>query len=117
MECALWYWSHGAIYYELCSDEQEAVKSAHDLYDYDEGAPAGVQYADGTYLDTKDWPEYQAEGERRSREAVVQAREAMSLPRPATRQIGVPWDETKTVSANADAPSWLGRQGRFPVGE
>jgi hypothetical protein len=115
--CALWYWSHGAVSYELYDDETAAVRAA--IYmadDGDYGFPAGVQKADGSYTPLEDWAAYTAEQLRLTR-AVSSAVDARaSRPRPATREVQPPFEtrHDQTLAVPADAPSWLGRQAESP---
>lgn len=108
--CAIWYWSHGSIYYSLCDNEQMAAAVALDMVDGADAAVEGVQFSDGTYLDKDDWPEYAAEDKRRWDQTFEQAREEMERPKRATRKIKVPWgDDDRTITVYADdAPAWLG---------
>lgn len=110
--CALWYWSHGSVFVELCDDEQEAAESACSLSDSEQGAPAGIQYSDGSYLDTENWPAYEAERERRYEADMEWAREAATKPQPARREVTPPFETrySQKTKVPADAPSWLGRQ-------
>lgn len=112
MKCALWYWSHGSIFYELHDDEAAAASHAVAMVDYETGAPAGVQYEDGTYTDVKEWAEYKAEDDRQWQRMVDRAR-AERLdpnPKPVLREVAVPWDSTRKIKVEADAPAWVGAQ-------
>jgi hypothetical protein len=109
-ECALWYWSHGSVDFELFEDEQSAASFAHALYESNNGAPECVQFPDGRYIRVEDWPEFEAEEERIDQRAAERARKEAQRPRPAIRQIAVPWDAAHKVTVMADAPAWLGRR-------
>lgn len=58
-ECALWFWSHGSVFVEMCDDEAEAIDSAISMSNWETGAVAGIQRADGSYTDREAWTEYQ----------------------------------------------------------
>lgn len=116
--CALWFWSHGSVFVELCDDEQEAAESACSLQDSEEGAPAGIQYSDGRYIDREDWPAYKAEYDRRVKQDMEWAREAAARPRPPQREVVPPFETrySQTARVPADAPAWLGAHPLLPRG-
>lgn len=111
---ALWWWSHGSIHVTVCESEAVAAKTALDFYDYDDmdGAPEGVQFPDGRFLkaNSNDWPEYAAEDQRRWERirAKFDEERRNPKPKPATRTVRAPFDTTKTVVVDGDAPDWLG---------
>jgi hypothetical protein len=114
MECALWYWSHGSIRYELYDDEESAASGACWMADDgDHGFPAGVQRSDGTYTPLDEWAAYKAEDQRAWDSMMKRVREDQFKPKPATRTIYAPFSDQR-VTVLADAPAWLGR--REPVG-
>jgi hypothetical protein len=110
--CALWYWSHHSVFVELCDDEQEAAESAVSLQESEQGAPAGIQFADGRYLDRDEWPAFGAEESRRYQQWRDEEEQREPRPRPATREVTPPFETSYGQKATvlADAPSWLGRQ-------
>lgn len=118
MECALWYWQYGSVHVSMCEDEREAAEEAHAMQDGEWGAPAGVQYADGRYVDRNEWAEYEAEFQRRRERMDAEIRAESQRPKPPRRTVVPPFDARgKTASVPVDAPSWLGRQVAPSSGE
>jgi hypothetical protein len=109
MECALWYWYHGSIQYELCDDEEEAARSAVWMTNDESGSPAGVQRSDGTYTPREEWEAYKIEDQRQWDSMMKRVREDQANPKPATRTIYPPFSDQR-VTVLADAPGWLGRR-------
>ena len=105
-ECAVWYWRHGCINYELCESEQAAAAWAYNLDDTEEGSVAGVQFADGRLIKRDDWQAlrfYEAEQERARR-----VRPAVRVNPRASRMVLDPFTRERVV-VDHDAPAWLGQ--------
>lgn len=107
-ECALWYWRHHAPSFDLCDDEQEAVRRALYLEDDGEGVPIGVQFRDGRTVEMADWAVYRAARDRRDADNQKRVKEmAAALKARPTRQIVHPFDG-KPLTIDADEPEWVG---------
>jgi hypothetical protein len=106
--CALWYYQHGTLCVDVCSDEAQAVWATDSMQEYGTGAVRGVQFSDGTYVDRAAWPALKAHNDRQYREMVEQTKSAPAPP--PCRTVRVPWDDDQTVEVLADLPAWVGRQ-------
>jgi hypothetical protein len=108
-ECALWYWRHHHVTYDICESEIDAAEHAVYLNAYGEGMPTGVQFSDGRLLKLNDWPTYQKAYQAfRIREEAEEA-ERDAQPPLKVREILDPFDG-KLVTVLADTPTWLGLQ-------
>jgi hypothetical protein len=110
MECAVWYYRYHVLEYELCADEDEAVRFASGMSDAGTGAVIGVQFADGRTIKEGDWSALRAYEEEQWRRYEERARAAAANPPPkrTTRTITDPFDERKII-IDAAEPDWLGR--------
>jgi hypothetical protein len=109
MRCALWYWSHGSIQYQLYNTEQEAARGAvYMADDGDHGFPAGIQRQDGTWTALDDWEAYETERDRINDEVWRRIREEDKKPKPPTRKIRPPFND-REITIYATEPDWLGR--------
>jgi hypothetical protein len=107
--CAVWYYRHHVVYYEVCDDETKAVSYASYLNEHDEGAVAGVQFADGRFVERDGWTaldEYEREQTERWRAAAKA--EAQNPTPPRGRDVRLPWDTSDTAYVEAGDPAWLG---------
>jgi hypothetical protein len=105
--CALWYERFGQTRYDLFDNEQGAAGYACYLTYEGQGAPIGVQFADGRTLRVVEWPafaERSAAWEESERAETARAVE----PRP-TRAVQSPFSDV-VVDVETGAPEWLGRQ-------
>lgn len=77
----------------------------------------GIQYSDGRFVERDDWPEYEAEGDRRHE--MWRGLLAEAEQRPAPTQVKPPFDARhgETAAVEGDVPQWLGRQVASLVGE
>jgi hypothetical protein len=104
--CAVWYMRHGSAHYELCRDEQQAVRYAYNLADSEERSVSGVQFSDGRLIECGDWQalaDYGTERYNAWRDAMKK-----DPPPPApNRTVKSPFGG-QPASADADDPGWLG---------
>ena len=98
--CAVWYWRHNSMRYELCDSEATAVSMAVEITDRGEGSVVGVQFADSRTTRIADWAAYQAAWERRLTEP------PSVIPAPA-RIVLDPFGGHGVV-ADVDDPAWVG---------
>jgi hypothetical protein len=108
--CAVWYYRHHVVYYELCGDEDEAVSYANSLSEHGEGATVGVQFADGRFVERDDWTaldDYEREQAARWR-AEYEAERLNPPPPRLTRSVHPPWDTKDTAVVEPGDPAWLG---------
>jgi hypothetical protein len=106
--CAVWYWVHGGIYVELCDTEEEAVWFALSLADSGNGAVAGVQHKDGSYVDRDAWAAIEEEDNRRMEACLEELRTAPPQPQPT--RVAPPFDaKGATAPVHGLVPGWLGR--------
>lgn len=106
-QCALWYWRHNVIEYEVYDSEAEAASAAVGMEDYGNGVPIGVQFPDGRTIRQDDWVAYRdAVAKARADEEARSARQKDAPPIP-TRQVKDPF-EGRPVTVEADEPEWLG---------
>ena len=104
---ALWYDRYGQRCYSLYRTEDEAVRGAIGLEDWEEGWPVGIQFSDGRTLAREGWPAYWEARGRENQRAQDAVRQLLRQePRP-TRKILDPFDD-QTVVVDADEPAWLG---------
>lgn len=106
--CAVWYWHYGSPDYELCASEEEAASFAVGLEDSGNGSVKGVQFEDGRFVERDAWGAYEARERQQDELAKRMVREAAAQPKPATRQVGLPFDPSRKIHVLADAPPWLG---------
>lgn len=104
--CAVWYVSRYNIEYDLCSDEDEAAKTAAALYEADDTPTMlGVQFADGRLIKINEWPAFAEAVQARS----AMWAEARDRPAPATRPARDPFTGAE-VAIELTEPSWLGER-------
>ena len=104
--CALWYWRHNTITYDVFDTEAEAASMAVYFKDDAQGVPIGVQFANGRTIRYQDWDAYRA-ARQQADEDCRQRLANPAEPRP-TRTVLDPF-EGKEVTIEADEPSWLGK--------
>lgn len=113
---ALWTWRHYSLRVEWFDSETEAADSAVSDEDQETGSTAGVQFADGTFVDRGNWPEYEAADERRA--ALSEAEIAAERGKPPA-----PWTINRPPGVSGAGPvktwerppdGWPGVVGETP---
>lgn len=103
--CALWYWRHGAMDYEIYDSEEQAAKEAVGMEEYDHGSPVGLQFSDGRTVLAEDWQALK-DAQKKFNES-VRCRQA--APTRATRLILNPFDGAPKRVDDSE-PQWLGKK-------
>lgn len=114
-QCALWFWRHYSLDFDLYDTEEEAARAAVAMEDNGDANVQGVQFRDGRCLDRDNWPAYeQAESRIRQEEKEWAARYAAEPARP-TREIRDPFKRREVLTVDEDTPGWVGwRQTERP---
>ncbi len=110
MQCALWYWRHHRIVFDIHPDELSAIRTAYYMYEDGEGVPEGVQFKDGTYVPMLYWTEYQQYENQAREDEERRIQEAMARPKPEMKIIYAPFPEDKEwpIHTLASTPDWVG---------
>lgn len=106
--CAVWYWRHHCLRYELFETEKGAARFAAGLEDDGEGVVSGVQFSDGRTIEPHEWELLAQVNEENYARAIEEARQRLAAPAPLTRTVRDPFHDRK-VKIKITEPEWLGR--------
>lgn len=108
--CAVWYWRHHSLDYDLYEDEQAAARFAASLEEWENGFVAGVQFSDGRLIKRDGWSAMREEERRRDQESDARMEAYKAVPPTPKRKINPPFTDDPYMEIDAEEPEWLGVQ-------
>ncbi len=106
--CALWYWRHMVLGYEIYDTEAEAARAAWAMEDNGGAVPSGIQFPDGRTVAASEWPALARQWAAVfAADAARRAGVTPSQPEPAGRKVRSPFGDAVVV-VDAGEPAWLG---------